>query len=133
LLGIALDRFILPHGSTALSNKDGDINRTKIAKPNVDLEADNGNKAKIAAPDPILGTWVWFDTNEAVISADGTIFALGRNMAKWKRGRFSYDGKEYSYNLVWDTGFIDHLNLEDGDRRLEGVNMVGGHVHAQRK
>jgi hypothetical protein len=57
----------------------------------------------------------------------------GKKVGKWKKGRFNYNGKEYSYNLIWDTGFLDYLNLDDGDRCITGINSVGTRILDARK
>ena len=90
---------------------------------------------EITAPDadPIVGKWVWFDGSDVVFSSDKKILSVGKKKGEWKQGRFNYKGKEYSYNLIWDSGFIDYLNLVNGDQRLEGVNTVGSPIRGDRR
>jgi len=88
-----------------------------------------GSSATCAADDPIVGKWVWFDNNEQVISSDMKIYRDGKKVGEWKKGTFEQNGKEYCYNLIWDEGSIDYLNLGNSPR-LEGINTGGVLIHA---
>lgn len=121
-----------------------ELERKKLEKERKQLETEKGRQASMkqqAEPrmenpcKEIVGTWNWFN-GVVIINANGTmehggiLFGLIRNSGTWE----CTDPAARKFTLKWKLGgFVDILTLSPDSRSLDGQNLQGTRVTAQRK